>query len=429
MEVKYTDLPELPATTWFKVSDPKSIEDRERQLTDYLQALCRKETMNTDGDFHNFINLEENLHNKVSFNKEKMLYKFPDVDLGIREFVVVEDQKIVMACCSEENLQTRIFSYWDNLKFSFLSDDQSHSTVGALVVFRIVSQDPWHVEKLFLKSFKSLATCIYFETSTNALAVGLGNGKIRIFEIPKDFNFVKDVVYEASVISAHTNQITGVCMDSSLGYVYSIGRDGKLCVSDRTSCEVYWSKQFDKFELTALFHDTDNKRLLIGDSSGMIHVYSVKKYPPKRLTSLSTSVNISIKSITCSQDKTKMFAGTSEGTILCFQLGPYGKEKKESAEYPYSLKGKTKCISLVWDETHKNLLAGNQSGNVAVWHPEENRCAYVFNAHLHKVTSLYWNREERKLITGSSDGKIKVWQLPLTWIDLNFMAKVLKLSK
>lgn len=58
-----------------------------------------------------------------------------------------------------------------------------------------------------------------------------------------------------------------------------------------------------------------------------------------------------------------------------------------------------------------------ESGNVAVWSPEENKCEYVFNAHLKKVTSLHWNKDLRRLITGSSDGKIKVWQLPDTWVD------------
>jgi len=50
-----------------------------------------------DTDFHNFIDLEDNLKNKVNFNKEKMIYKFPSVDLGIRQLEVVEDQNIVIA--------------------------------------------------------------------------------------------------------------------------------------------------------------------------------------------------------------------------------------------------------------------------------------------------------------------------------------------
>lgn len=166
-----------------------------------------------------------------------------------------------------------------------------------------------------------------------------------------------------------------------------------------------------------MYQDKERHRLFIGDSGGLIHVFSIKKYPPKRLTSIKTSVTCGIKSITCSEDHTKLFAGTTEGTILCFNLGEYGKEKSRSAEYPYSLKGKTKCISLCWDEAHTTLLSGNESGNVAVWSPETNKCDYVFNAHLNSVTSMYWNKNYRRLITGSSDGKIKVWQLPETWVN------------
>jgi len=205
-------------------------------------------------------------------------------------------------------------------------------------------------------------------------------------------------------------------MDSFIGYVYSIGTDGVFSVSDRTSCEQYWTKKFDKFELTSMYHDEDNSRIFIGDNGGFIHVFSIKKYPPKRLTSIRTSVSNAIKTLTISEDKTKLFAGTHDGLILCFDLGSYGKEKKGTKEYPYSLKGKTKCISLVRDENHGNLLSGNESGNVAVW-AHEKKCDYVFNAHIKGITSMHWNKDLRRLITGSLDGKIKVWKLPSIWVQ------------
>lgn len=416
--------------TWFKVSEAKTLDTRRQELSEYLQKLCIKKELSNDSDLHHFINLEENLHNKLHFYKEKLLYKFPDVDLGVREFVCDEEQKIVMAVCRDENVQTRILSYWDNLKLSFLSKgDDTHSTVGALVVFRILSQDPWHVEKIFVKSFKTQTNCIAFCKETNVLAVGLASGKIRIFEIPVGFKFVQGVVYESSAVKPHSAQVNGVAIDSSLGYVYSIGKDGKFCVSDRTSCEVVWSKGFDKFELTALYNDAERHRLFMADSGGVIHVFSVKKYPPKRLTSIRTSVTNAIRSIACSESHDRLFAGTVDGSILCFNLGGYGKEKKDTKEYPYALKGKGKCQSLCRDEANNGVLSGNQSGNVAVWYPEENRCVYVFNAHLHKVTSMYWNKDERRLITGSSDGKIKVWQLPRNWVEVEGISKTKAIGK
>lgn len=434
LAIKYRDLPDLPATTWFKLKEKNEVEARKKQLNDYLQKLCRKEALSTDSDFHNFINLEENLHNKVQFNKEKLLTVFPEIKLGIRDFVVAEKQRIVMAVCSEEKLQTRILSYWDNITLPFFGSS-GDSVVGSLVIFKIISKDPWHVEKMYVKNFKAQATCIHFDEETNALAIGMANGKIRVLEIPIDFNFVKEVKYEANEISAHSNQVNGVCMDAALGYVYSVGKDGKFCVSDRTSCELYWSKQFDKFELRSMYHDVNSKRVFIGDSGGMIHVFSVKKYPPRRLTSIKTSVTIGIKTITCSDDHTKLFAGTSDGAVICLNLGAYGKEKRDTKEYPYSLQGKTKCVSLQWDEENSGLLSGNESGNVAFWSPEANKCEYVFNAHLSKVTCMNWRKSDRRLITGSTDGKIKVWKLPKSWVNPNteiakkFLGPIIKASE
>mmetsp|Transcript_19099 Transcript_19099/g.18731 ORF Transcript_19099/g.18731 Transcript_19099/m.18731 type:complete len:106 (+) Transcript_19099:801-1118(+) len=105
-------------------------------------------------------------------------------------------------------------------------------------------------------------------------------------------------------------------MDAFIGYIYSIGKDGNFCVSDKTSCENYWTKKFDKFQLTSLFHDTENKRIFAGDNGGYIHVFSIKKYPPKRITSIRTSVSNSIATITSSEDMKKLYAGTADGMIL-----------------------------------------------------------------------------------------------------------------
>ena len=167
-------------------------------------------------------------------------------------------------------------------------------------------------------------------------------------------------------------------------------------------------------------------------------MFSVKKYPPKRLASISTSTVSAIKSMTTDDDEDKLFAGTAEGQIICLQLGKYGKEKKETKEYSYALKGmlltiillsimtkryhffiigKRKCVSLSYDQENDCLLSGNESGNVAVWHPDANQLAYVFNAHHNRVTSMSWDGATRRLVTGSSDGKIKVWKLPERWVD------------
>jgi len=103
------------------------------------------------------------------------------------------------------------------------------------VIFKIISLDHWHVEKLWVKSFKSQTTCLYFDRTSYTLAVGLDDGKIRIFEIPSNFKFNKDVRYESNEINAHNRTVNGICMDPSLGYVYSVSSDGNFTISDRTS--------------------------------------------------------------------------------------------------------------------------------------------------------------------------------------------------
>ena len=256
--------------------------------------------------------------------------------MAVRDLIVIEEQKIIITVCSEDHIQARIASsFWDNVYQFFGGKEDEESPLGSLSIFRVIGTEPWHVEKIFYKTFTSQATCLSYDSGTNSLAVGMANGKIKVFEVPNNFEFIKGVPYESNEIEAHTGKVTGICMDPYIGYVYSIGTDGNLCVSDRTSCEHYWTKKFDKFELTSLLYDEENRRVFIGDNAGVIHVFSIKKYPPKRLTSIQTSVRNAIKTMTTSEDMKKLFAGTSDGHILCFDLGRYGKEKKETQEYPY----------------------------------------------------------------------------------------------
>lgn len=114
-------------------------------------------------------------------------------------------------------------------------------------------------------------------------------------------------------------------------------------------------------------------------------------------------------------DEDKLYVGASEGCILCLNFGKYGKEKKNTKEFTYSLPSKRQCSVLRYDEDNQGLLAGNESGNVSVWHPDINVCSYVFNAHHKRISTMHWNHETRRLYTGSNDGKIKVWQLPEDW--------------
>ncbi len=142
--------------------------------------------------------------------------------------IVLEEQKILIAACGEDRIQTRVASFWDNFKVPFLTGEDNDVVLGKIVIFRIVGTDPWHVEKIFSKNFKSQATCVEFDESTNSLAVGLENGKIRVFEIPPNFEFLADVPYESNQIEAHTSGVTGLCMDAFIGYIYSIGKDGSF---------------------------------------------------------------------------------------------------------------------------------------------------------------------------------------------------------
>ena len=103
----------------------------------------------------------------------------------------------------------------------------------------------------------------------------MDSGEINIFDV---VNQGKNMVM-LNTMKAHAARVMGISFDFELGYLYSVGEDGMLKVTDTNVkepvCEVAVGSS-----LKSLVHDKTYQRLFIGDDKGTVSVYSLKNMPP-----------------------------------------------------------------------------------------------------------------------------------------------------
>ncbi len=75
----------------------------------------------------------------------------------------------------------------------------------------------------------------------------------------------------------------GLAYDPNMGFLYSIGEDSMLKVTDLNLKEPVYEEQVGSGGLKVLVHDKENKRLFLGDGIGGVYIYGHKNHPPECL--------------------------------------------------------------------------------------------------------------------------------------------------
>ena len=72
-------------------------------------------------------------------------------------------------------------------------DNNNYSVVGALVVYKVAvdKEGQWRFDKMWTKTFNSQTNVLYWCADMETLFVGLDNGRIHSFKIPKEYNYMR----------------------------------------------------------------------------------------------------------------------------------------------------------------------------------------------------------------------------------------------
>ena len=73
----------------------------------------------------------------------------------------------------------------------------------------------------------------------------------------------------------------GIAFDIETNYLFTIGEDGFLKVSDLTSRQVVYEEMLCAKGMKHMIHDPPSKRLFLGDGDGNVYIFSTKLCPPE----------------------------------------------------------------------------------------------------------------------------------------------------
>ena len=111
-------------------------------------------------EFRNFIEVT-NIVNQIDshspefsgFNPIKVS-ELGDLPLGVRDFIYLKYEKILILAIADMNITSRVDAYLTNVNFPWEKKTDAHVTVGALMLYKFKTEGDSHTfEKLWLKSY------------------------------------------------------------------------------------------------------------------------------------------------------------------------------------------------------------------------------------------------------------------------------------
>lgn len=199
------------------------------------------------------------------------------------------------------------------------------------------------------------ASAMDLDQESRKLFVGTELGGITEFTIADDLNkLTSDKSYPA-----HQMRVTAIVYVPVLNMLLSVSKDKSFhyyCTqSARQLGEVVVAAP-----ATTLQFDIQSKHVFIGDASGQITMVKIESTGLRLMTTLRSHTN-AIKIIHWDPLKQMLFSGSSDSSIICWDIGG----KKGTI---YELQGhKEKVTSLVYSQASQRLISGGSDALIISW--------------------------------------------------------------
>lgn len=258
-------MPKCPAKAFFKLND-EALEQRRKDLQFYVRALAKRSDLRTDPFFRDFFELDLHNFNTICYSPLKVT-ELSDLPLGIRDFHYLNDKGLLFFALSDMKITSRIDSYLTNISLPWEKKEDTYSTVGALMFYKVGLREKdgeWIFTRLWAKNFPHQTNTLFWSTEKEQLFLGMDNGRIYAFSIiNKGISLRQD-----AEIKAHSGRVMGLSYEPENGYVISISQDGKFKYSDVTTEEPVHEQAIGSGGLKVMVHDKFYKRVFVGDGAG-----------------------------------------------------------------------------------------------------------------------------------------------------------------
>jgi hypothetical protein len=218
--------PTIPGKTFLKISSIEQLNKRKSQLEQFLKECVKRKDICSSESFRLFIEIEKNSPDLKFYHPEKIA-SYDSLPLGLRDFIYLKDDNVLIVACSDMSLISRIDSEITNVKLPWEEDNNTHISVGGVVVYKLDNFNV--VDRLWTKSYPKQTGIMSWCNDTSVLTVGLDDGRIFMYKANKESNFTN--FEEILEIKPHNDRVMGVSLDSINYHLYSCSTDKKFSVS------------------------------------------------------------------------------------------------------------------------------------------------------------------------------------------------------
>ena len=411
----FSQVPQTPGKTLFKVSSIEAIKKRQKDLEKFLKECINRKDIFSTKELKNFLDLETHCPHLTNINPSEE-GKLENIPLGVRDFIYDNKEGVIFMCCSDMNIISRADSMLSNFRFPWEKKSEENVPLGGTFCFRVQKLEiGFEFVRCWSKAYTVQTGIINFDKKTLTVAVGLDDGSIFLYKVEPESNFSK--FSDLKNIKPHNDRVMGIEFDSDLGKVYSVSTDKLFLVSDinyEKSEPIIVNK--GQYGYTNIFYDKENQRCFLTNEGGQIEVYLTNNFPPNLVTSFKTSSGGCIRGLNINLKKQLMFTTDMIGKITVIDLNIPGKEKNISEISTFGAKSKLRIA--VFDGNNSEIITGDEDGRITIWSLKNGESIFVWVAHPKSaITQMVYQEDERLLWSGAKDRSIKIWKLPEKWVS------------
>lgn len=411
LKPSHGNLPSLPGKTLLPVKKLEDIDKRRDGLEKYMQALTERLDVYANKTFVHFLDLDKHKPD-LELNSLEMVSRITHKLLGYRDIHFTEDRKFYYAALSDTSTVSRLDSYLTNIPMPWDKagkKDEALLAVGGVEAWGRVKRggDTFNYEKLWLKTLKSQAICLYYNPKMHLIGVGCDSGELGLFLLDKEDPFKVDQLVLEKI---HSSRIMRLHISHKEKQVFTISEDKMLRVFDIEAQGVIGEVTVSSKKLTEMVVDERNKIAYVADRGGRINVVFLAANPPMMKQVIHTTSEGSIRGLAANFTEKRLYCTCYEdGYIHTFRMvdptDPEGRIEKIM-----SIKGTAgPRLIKVWED-RKELVVGHQDGVLAFYNFEINTNGPLYSAKKHEknINSMQIISKEGLLITGSGDKTIRV---------------------
>ena len=411
----FSQVPQTPGKTLFKVSSVEAIKKRQKDLEKFLKECINRKDIFSTKELKNFLDLETHCPHLTNINPSEE-GKLENIPLGVRDFIYDNKEGVIFMCCSDMNIISRADSMLSNFRFPWEKKSEENVPLGGAFCFRVQKLEiGFEFVRCWSKAYTVQTGIINYDKKTLTVAVGLDDGSIFLYKVEPESNFSKFI--DLKNIKPHNDRVMGIEFDSDLGKVYSVSTDKLFLVSDinyEKSEPIIVNK--GQYGYTNIFYDKENQRCFLTNEGGQIEVYLTNNFPPNLVTSFKTSSGGCIRGLNINLKKQLMFTTDMIGKITVIDLNIPGKEKNISEISTFGAKSKLRIA--VFDGNNSEIITGDEDGRITIWSLKNGESIFVWVAHPKSaITQMVYQEDERLLWSGAKDRSIKIWKLPEKWVS------------